>query len=105
MPEKTAVIDSYAGLRLPDAAAESLPWITVKDLLWFLYYYPFRLLSGRLPRRMLYWIAGPLFQLRFRSQRKRAAEAHGGIPRRGHHGRSSATDRPPLGLQTRCRRD
>ena len=73
MPEKTAVIDSYAGLRLPDAAAKSLPWITVKDLLWFLYYYPFRLLSGRLPRRMLYWVAGPLFQLRFRSQRKRAA--------------------------------
>jgi KDO2-lipid IV(A) lauroyltransferase len=73
MPEKTAVIDGYAGLPLPDAPAESLPWITVKDLLWFLYYYPFRLLSTRLPRRIIYWIAGPLFQLRFRPQRKRAA--------------------------------
>ena len=73
MPEKTAVIDGYAQVPLPDAAAESLPWITVKDLLWFLYYYPFRLLSTRLPRRIIYWIAGPIFQLRFRPQRKRAA--------------------------------
>jgi len=73
MTEKTAVIDGYAQVPLPDAAAESLPWITVKDLLWFLYYYPFRLLSTRLPRRIIYWIAGPIFQLRFRPQRKRAA--------------------------------
>jgi lauroyl/myristoyl acyltransferase len=74
MPEKTAVIDGYAASPLPHAAAESVPWISVKDLLWFLYYYPFRLLAARLPRSMLYCIAGPLFQLRFRPQRKRAVE-------------------------------
>ena len=83
MPEKIAVIGGYVGLPLPDAPAESLPWITVKDLLWFLYYYPFRLLSTRLPRRMLYWIASPLFQLRFRSRRKRAAERMMAFPGAG----------------------
>jgi len=83
MPEKIAVVDGYAALPLPDAPAESLPLLTVKDLLWFLYYYPFRPLAVRLPRRLLYWIAGPLFQLRFRPRRKRAVERMTAFPGAG----------------------
>ena len=71
---KTAVIDGFEAAPYSNAQAESLPWITLKDLLWFLYYYPFRFLFRRLPRRMLYWIADPIFQLRFRARRKRAVE-------------------------------
>jgi KDO2-lipid IV(A) lauroyltransferase len=54
--------------------ADSLPWLTVKDLLWFVYLYPFRIAAATLPRGLLYALArlaDPLVQ--YRSRRGRAA--------------------------------
>jgi lauroyl/myristoyl acyltransferase len=57
------------------AQADRLPLLTVNDLLWFLYLYPFRLLSILVPRPVLYWVAGIaelLIQFRWRRRREKA---------------------------------
>jgi len=59
-----------------DATAEVVPLFTLKDLLWFLYLYPFRVFSKLASRGLLYQIGKlgePLVQFRSRERRKTAA--------------------------------
>lgn len=65
--------------------ADSRPWLTVKDLLWFFYLYPFRIAAAAIPRGALYAfarLADPLIQYRSRRGRAVAIERmiHAGIP-------------------------
>jgi lauroyl/myristoyl acyltransferase len=83
MPDQSAAMSAFAAPQLPNDEAESLRWITIKDVFWFLYYYPFRFFFRHLPLRMLYRIADPIFQLRFRAQRENAVRRMKVLPGAG----------------------
>lgn len=53
----------------PASRVGAVPFVTVDDLLWFLYLYPLRILSALAPQRLMYSI-GRLFQFRARKRRQ-----------------------------------